>query len=1431
MPVLRDRGERVLFEPLLLDLEFARTDQAADPFAFRFVAQQYILRREGGRFETVRFDWTPAVLGDLQAVRQPDRDPAIVQRIGELLRAFLQPTDWVLQEAQCIQALRSGRSVVLTVRSAAAELYALPWELLALRDSGQHIGELPNLLVRYEWPALVTPPRDWPARTEAGRILVAWSAAGGAVPAAEQISAIEAAADRGRVAFDPVADVLPRASLARLVAQLQTARSANQPISVLHVLCHGTAIGQTFGLALDDDSGTGSLVCVDAGRLRQVLAPFSDMLRLVVLSACDGGNTGPVGSQLGSIAQTLHRSGIAQVIASRYPLTVAGAIRFTDTFYADLLATPSSSEQAFLIARTALAQDASQLDWASVQLYARSSEGADSRPIQLRPYRGLLAFQPEHGRFFFGRDRETAEIVADATTLLTGKQPRLLAVDGASGSGKSSVVFAGALTKLLDVLGAGAVFRRLRPGSQPLQALTAAMADHDAAQPLLLVIDQFEELFTQTTDPARRRDFARQLFAQATRTDCAVLVVITLRSDFVGHCGELVLNDQGLRLDRILFDEAHRVSIAQMGPQQLREVIVRPASQVGLQLEAGLVERMLHDVDQEPGALPLLADTLDLLWQRRAGRLLTQAAYDQLGGVAGALHGRVDRLIADLSPAQQQQARRLLVRLGSGLSDLSPAPGIRMRVRLATRRPRSTTAAADFDHALTQLVQARLLVLDREGTDDTVEVAHEALLRKWPLLAQWAAEDRQHNADLDAVETWVRLSQQQGTLLSGVQLARTEAVVAQRPDALNEAALDLLERSQREQRQSEERDRFARDCLRMLAVQALSDDVTRQAAILREAESSDPSAVPLWLPLAIDILQTALLTHAVLAPSRGSILHAAFSPDGQHIAVSTADGTILRFDVAGGPTELVAEGTGGARWLDFSPDGRRLVAACSDGNTRVYFVNEAREALVLRGNGSAVICAVSHPRTAQTATVSEDGSVRLWDDSGKATVLRGQKSAARRVAFSPDGSLIVTACADGSARVYSLADATGAADVLAGHSSPLRLAVFNATGTHGLTLAEDGSAQLWDAAGNGRRLGSKGQKISAAQFSPDGQRVALGFTSGAVLLADLQGKTEGAALLSGDGEVTSLAFSPDGTWLAASFAEDHPALCRVAARLPVYWLSGHLGVATQLLFSSNSRWLISVAKDGTARSHDLLRPGMYSPVTGLTPRESAGFVQAAPPQASAVSPDGSWTLSSAPDGSAVLSHRSASIQNRVLAGHRGPFCGFDVSSDGRRALVGGQDGRVRIFSISTESSGETPAQVLEGHRDAVTLAVFCPDGTRILTMSQDGTTRLWKDSGRSDLLIDEGEERGVAISRDWRYIVTEQEAGQRLTWQLELDPQVLVSRLWQATPICLSRVERQRYLRETEDQSARNHVNSQERIERGSLSPAAAVRATQPARR
>src|SRR5262249_54909696 len=149
---------------------------------------------------------------------------------------------------------------------------------------------------------------------------------------------------------------------------------------------------------------------LDAGRLRQLLFPFAKMVRLVVLCACDSANSGQLGSHLGSVAQTLHRAGFHTVVASRYPLSVPGSVVFTEQFYGRLLGPPSSVESAFLAARRALSRTAGRLDWASLQLYARPEDGEDHRPIVFRPYRGLLSFQPQHARFFFGRESSQKEI-------------------------------------------------------------------------------------------------------------------------------------------------------------------------------------------------------------------------------------------------------------------------------------------------------------------------------------------------------------------------------------------------------------------------------------------------------------------------------------------------------------------------------------------------------------------------------------------------------------------------------------------------------------------------------------------------------------------------------------------------------------------------------------------------------------------------------------------------------------------------------------------------------------------------------------------------------------------------------------------------------------------------------------------------------------
>lgn len=365
--------------PLEISLEFARSESTGDPHTFRFGPQSYVVRTPRGGFGGAELPWDTELLGQLAAVRLPGRDPQVLAAVGEKLRRFLAPAGWELHEQQLTTAVQQRRPVHVTIRSAAAELYVLPWELLTLRATGQSLGGLPGVLVRYEWPETVTTPQ--PAEPPAkGRLLVAWSAAGGAVPAADHVAAIRSAATAGGHPFTDD-DILTHASPGRLAAALDAAERAGKPYAALHLLCHGGTQGATYGLVLDGEAADDPSVLLDAARLQQLVAPHAGALRLVVLAACDSGNQGEPGGLLGSAAQMLHRAGVAAVVASRYPLSVAGSKQLTAALYRGLLAEHAALERAFVAARTALAGDATSLDWASVQLYARAADGFAAHPL------------------------------------------------------------------------------------------------------------------------------------------------------------------------------------------------------------------------------------------------------------------------------------------------------------------------------------------------------------------------------------------------------------------------------------------------------------------------------------------------------------------------------------------------------------------------------------------------------------------------------------------------------------------------------------------------------------------------------------------------------------------------------------------------------------------------------------------------------------------------------------------------------------------------------------------------------------------------------------------------------------------------------------------------------------------------------------------
>lgn len=364
---------------LQLTFEFVRAREGGDPWAFEFTAQDYLLRQPDGTFANAPFPWDGQVLEELAQLAKPHPDREVVQRLGERLRAFLGRLDWRLHEAQLEEARAAGRPIQLTFRFAAAELFALPWECVTLKSTGQCLGELPECLVQYEFAGASSAAEPQAQPAQGGRLLFAWSAAGGAVPASQHLDALTAACALDGVRFSSARDVVPHVSLARLVQKLE---ESAEPVGALHLLCHGTRAGaSSYGLLWDGPGAARSPEVIDAGTLQRILAPHAKRIRMVVLCACQSADPGQFGGRLGSVALALHRVGIPAVVASRLPMSAEGSVQLTQTLYRELLERSASLQRAISAARVRLGQSATHLDWASLQLYARADLSPDFRPF------------------------------------------------------------------------------------------------------------------------------------------------------------------------------------------------------------------------------------------------------------------------------------------------------------------------------------------------------------------------------------------------------------------------------------------------------------------------------------------------------------------------------------------------------------------------------------------------------------------------------------------------------------------------------------------------------------------------------------------------------------------------------------------------------------------------------------------------------------------------------------------------------------------------------------------------------------------------------------------------------------------------------------------------------------------------------------------
>ena len=985
-----------------------------------------------------------------------------------------------------------------------------------------------------------------------------------------------------------------------------------------------------------------------------------------------------------------------------------------------------------------------------------SVEGRDVLAVETCPYKGLAAFERDDSAYFFGRERLVGELAARTV------QVGLLGVVGASGTGKSSVIGAG----LLPSLGAGLLpgsqnWKQvaIRPGEHPMNALRAALSSEagdpieaavEALTPegrLVLVVDQFEETFTLCAGEAERSDFVRALTSAAKRWPQNVAMILAIRGDYYGHCAPYPDLAEALAANHVLVGPLTR--------EELKRAIELPARRAGLRVESALADALVEEVSDEPGGLPLLSTALVELWQTREDGWIRMKAREQTGGVRGAVSRLAETSYEQLSPAEQEAARRVFLRLvASGEGETVT----RRRVELD-----EFDLARDPDAAgvLTRLTQDRLLT----KTEDTVEVAHEALLREWPRLRAWLEEDmqghqlRQHLTH--AAQQWEETGREASEVYRGARLSAALDWAATRGPDLNEQERDFLSESRQASDREAERQRRTNRRLRgllvgtavFLVVAFLAGGLAlvqrgraRDEAVRAENQARIASARE---------LAAASVANLNVDPER-SILLALAAVDAtwktDHTALPQAQEALHRALQESRVVLTVPQGGG----IAVSDDGKRFATTGEDGTANVWETDTGNRLLTLRGHKGVLNGIAYSPDGSLLATAGVDHTVRLWDAaSGRLVhVLRGHRDAVVGVAFSPDGSLLATSSKDRTIRVWDVAAGTQylvlrgpPGEKLDNFSGP---PAFSPDGSR-LTSGGWFGTPIWDLATGqiSKVLPRQSEKASAVAFSPDGKRVATTENLDVHTWDAETGKLR--ITFSGHtGPVRGIAYSPDGTRIATGAEDGTARVWNAATGESVLTLDGHSIGVDQVAFTPGGHRLLTGGMDGTARLWDISPSGGRDWLTVPGPADRLGGVS--------FSPDGKSFAVPRQHSGVIIRDVETGAKIITLKGHDATIRRMVFSPDGTR-LVGASGSNLANKNVTTVpvwdvTTGEL-VMTLTGHDNVVSDVAYSPDGRRIATGSFDRTIRLWDAlSGKELGAVDVGSSAyALAISPGGRFLV------------------------------------------------------------------------------
>ncbi|MFG2004589.1 AAA family ATPase [Spirillospora sp. NPDC048911] len=1028
------------------------------------------------------------------------------------------------------------------------------------------------------------------------------------------------------------------------------------------------------------------------------------------------------------------------------------------------------------------------------------------------PYQGLAPFEADRTELFFGRARATRGLL-DRLAPRVRERGSILLVSGASGVGKSSLLRAGLIPALaegmLPVSGSEHWPRLLiTPTSDPSHALAEAWAKAhggsvdevagrlrddpgralaDPAGPdgrLVLVVDQFEELFTLVTGERERQSFVGILHALAEGPARAV-VVVGLRADYWDRCAAYPQFAEAIQDGQVIVEP--------MTESDLRLAVTGPAAAVGLEIEPGLVDTILGDLRADrspddrydPGALPLLSQALRNTWHKRENGRLTIRSYEEAGQVRDSVRRTADEVLQRLPAADRAVAFKLFRRM------TVIAPGGRAARRPATLTELHAAALAPSVPAaerrdrvgalLSAFAGRRLITLHEE----TAEIAHDALLAAWPALRQWLEPDLTAQAVyerlIDDAGQWAEHGRDPAFLYRGVRLLsvddsrpRWDGDPASFPPPGPTAAA-FLGASEREARRAGRRRRAVMAVLAVASVLTLiaavlaldaADDadhqrdlaVSRQLAAQSEV-ADDPIARTLLAVAAWRIAPTVEARHRLLDaaanPGRGKLTGhesevrtVVFSPDGKRVATGSADRTARLWDPAsrrqlGAPFVHPRDecGTAGVKAV-FAVQGRMLVTSCLS-TVRFWDIATHRQIGAPLDSGGVVSALAVAPDGRTLAIASLQGTVRLWDVTARRWISGpmghadpGVLNAVNAVAFTTGGKRLVTAGADRAARLWDTATSRQLGAPFEGHTREINDVSPSPDGTAFATAASDGTVRLWNLTTHrqiGAALTARDGRAAlwSVAYSPDGTRLATGGSDGFTRFWDVAGHEQvGMELGDNHFAVQRVAFSPDGRLVAAAGADS---VVRLGDPVTYQQVGGALRGSSIVAMSPDGK---IVAAAGTKGSGPVVR--FWSAATRRPigdPDESADGQPAGGRPADGgratlrgvvhvlgFARDGRTLTAVGPDG--VRTWDTATGRPAGPATTLGQRTGNGrLTADGR--LLAAQQNQSIVFWDVGARRETGPRITVPGHTEVISAMAVSPDGTTLATAGFDRKVRVF----------------------------------------------------------------------------------------------------------